>query len=58
VIKGLVEQGHKGIKSGKGFYDYSMDFSKGELEGVIEKRDGEFLNRLRNLYWKTETRDK
>ena len=58
VIKRLVEQGHKGIKSGKGFYDYSMDFSKGELEGVIEKRDREFLNRLRNLYWKTETRDK
>lgn len=54
VLKQLVDQGHKGIKSGKGFYDYSMDFSKGELEGVIKRRDQEFLNRLRNLYWKAE----
>lgn len=54
VLKQLVDQGHKGIKSGKGFYDYSMDFSKGELEGVIKKRDREFLNRLKNLYWKAE----
>jgi 3-hydroxybutyryl-CoA dehydrogenase len=55
VIKRLVKQGHKGIKSGKGFYDYGMDFSKGELEEVIKKRDREFLNRLKNLFWKTET---
>jgi 3-hydroxybutyryl-CoA dehydrogenase len=57
VLRQLVDQGHKGIKSGRGFYDYSMDFSKGELEGVIKKRDQEFLDRLRNLYWKTEIRD-
>ena len=58
VLKRLVDEGHKGIKSGKGFYDYGMDFSKGELEGVIKKRDQEFLDRLRNLYWKNETRNK
>jgi 3-hydroxybutyryl-CoA dehydrogenase len=58
VLKQLVDQGHKGIKSGKGFYDYGLDFSKGELEGVIKKRDQEFLDRLANLYWKTEARDK
>jgi 3-hydroxyacyl-CoA dehydrogenase len=58
VLKRLVDQGHKGIKSGKGFYDYGLDFSKGQLEGVIKRRDQEFLDRLRNLYWTTEKRDK
>jgi 3-hydroxybutyryl-CoA dehydrogenase len=55
VLQKLVAQGHKGIKSGKGFYDYSLDFSKGALDDAIKKRDREFLNRLRHLYWKTET---
>lgn len=55
VLQKLVAQGHKGIKSGKGFYDYSLDFSKGALDDAIKKRDREFLNRLRHLYWKNET---
>ena len=58
VLKRLLDQGHKGIKSGKGFYDYGKDFSEGELDGVIKRRDQEFLNRLRNLYWKAEATDK
>ncbi len=57
VIKQLVDQGHKGVKSGKGFYDYGMDFSEGDLEGKIKRRDQEFLNRLKNLYWKPESKD-
>jgi 3-hydroxyacyl-CoA dehydrogenase len=52
ALQKLVEEGHEGIKSGKGFFDYNMDFSKGELEDTIKKRDQDFLNRLKNLYWK------
>ena len=50
-LQRLVSQGHFGIKTGKGFYDYATDFSKAELDGVIQKRDQEFLNRLKHLYW-------
>ncbi len=46
----LLEKGHDGIKSGNGFYDYTKDFSKEELDKAIERRDREFLNRLKNLY--------
>jgi 3-hydroxybutyryl-CoA dehydrogenase len=48
----LTEEGHDGIKTGKGFYDYARDFSKAQLDQAIKKRDEEFLNRLKNLYRK------
>ena len=51
ALQRLVSQGHLGIKSGKGFYDYAIDFSKAELDGAIQKRDQEFLHRLKHLYW-------
>jgi 3-hydroxybutyryl-CoA dehydrogenase len=51
VLQSLVKEGHDGIKSGKGFFDYSTDFSKGEFEDTVKKRDQEFLHRLKNLYW-------
>ena len=51
ALQRLVSQGHTGIKSGKGFYDYAADFSKKELDGVIQERDREFLQRLKALYW-------
>ncbi len=50
ALKALVDTGADGIKSGKGFYDYTLDFSKSELDKAIEKRDQEFLDRLRRLY--------
>jgi 3-hydroxybutyryl-CoA dehydrogenase len=50
-VKALVAKGHHGIKSGKGFYDYAVDFSKGELDEAVRKRDREFLKRLKDLYW-------
>jgi len=53
ALQKLVGEGHDGIKSGKGFFDYSMDFSKGELEDTIKQRDQEFLQRLKQLYRKT-----
>jgi len=46
----LLENGHDGIKSGKGFYDYTVDFSEEDLDKAIAQRDQEFLNRLKNLY--------
>jgi len=51
ALQRLVSQGHLGIKSGKGFYDYTEDFSKAELDEAIQKRDQEFLHRLKHLYW-------
>ena len=51
ALQRLVSQGHLGIKSGKGFYDYAIDFSKAELDGAIQERDQEFLHRLKHLYW-------
>ena len=54
TLQRLVSQGHLGIKSGKGFYDYAVDFSKADLDGAIQKRDQEFLNRLKHLYYKSK----
>ena len=54
ALQRLVSQGHFGIRSGKGFYDYAIDFSKAELDGAIQRRDQEFLNRLKHLYWDKE----
>jgi len=51
ALQRLVSQGHYGIKTGKGFYDYVQDFSKEELDEAVRKRDEEFLKRLKSLYW-------
>ncbi|MEJ2717445.1 MAG: 3-hydroxyacyl-CoA dehydrogenase family protein [Deltaproteobacteria bacterium] len=53
VLEDLVSQGCDGLKSGKGFYDYSAAYESGKLDEAVEQRDREFLNRLKNLYWKT-----
>lgn len=52
ALKSLVSQGRCGIKTGKGFYDYAVDFSKGQLDEAVRKRDEEFLERLKALYWR------
>jgi 3-hydroxybutyryl-CoA dehydrogenase len=43
----MVDAGNLGMKTGKGFYDYTEE----EWKAVIEKRDKEFLQRLKSLYW-------
>jgi len=50
ALDDLVEKGNDGIKSGKGFYDYMVDFSEEDLDKTVQQRDQEFLNRLKNLY--------
>jgi 3-hydroxybutyryl-CoA dehydrogenase len=51
ALQRLVSQGYDGVKTGKGFYDYALDFSKKELDEAVRKRDEEFLKRLKSLYW-------
>jgi 3-hydroxybutyryl-CoA dehydrogenase len=50
VLESLIAAGDKGIQTGKGFYDYAVDFSQGDLDKAIHQRDQEFLDRLKNLY--------
>jgi 3-hydroxybutyryl-CoA dehydrogenase len=54
ILRKLFDRGDLGVKTGKGFYDYTADFSKEELDEVVQKRDREFLERLKNLYWGKE----
>jgi 3-hydroxybutyryl-CoA dehydrogenase len=51
----LAAEGHDGVKSGKGFYDYKIDFTGPDLDQAIKKRDKEFLYRLKSLYWESES---
>lgn len=46
----MVEAGHYGMKTGKGFFEYTRE----EWDAIIEKRDREFLHRLKHLYWDPE----
>ena len=54
ILQQLVAQGHYGIKSGKGFYEYGVDRSSDELLEAVQKRDRELLNLLKNLYGQNE----
>lgn len=50
-VKEKVDRGELGLKTGKGFYNYSTDYFKANWDGVVQKRDEEFIRRLKNLYW-------
>jgi 3-hydroxybutyryl-CoA dehydrogenase len=51
ILLNLTDDGNEGLKSGKGFYDYTDDFSKAEVDETVRRRDREFLTRLKQLYW-------
>ena len=52
ALDDLVSQGHTGIKSGKGFYEYSVDFGQKELDETVKARDREFLERYKKHFLK------
>ncbi|MFZ5632928.1 MAG: 3-hydroxyacyl-CoA dehydrogenase family protein [Bacillota bacterium] len=51
AVKEKVDRGELGLKSGKGFYNYSTDYFKENWDEVVQKRDREFIRRLKMLYW-------
>lgn len=51
AVKEKVERGDLGLKTGKGFYSYDTDYFKATWDGVVQKRDKEFIQRLKTLYW-------
>ena len=47
AFRRMVEDGRYGQKTGQGFFAHSTE----EWNSIIEKRDKEFLQRLKMLYW-------
>jgi len=50
ALERLVAEGHTGVKSGKGFYEYAVDFSQETLDVAIQERDRNLIGRLKRHY--------
>ena len=50
ALRRLDAQGHRGIKSGRGFYEYTTSFSDTKLDKAVKARDLQFLARLKDEY--------
>jgi len=50
----LIEQGHTGIHSGEGFYQYASQFREKSIDPIISERDKTMFMLLKSLYEKTE----
>lgn len=51
ALKKMVEAGELGMKTGKGIFSYSQE----EWNRIVKRRDREFLQRLKSLYWSKES---
>jgi hypothetical protein len=50
VKAAFLKESDTSIRSGKGFYEYLVDFMQEEQDKRIKKRGREFLDQLKNLY--------
>ncbi len=57
ALRRLEAEGHLGIKSGRGFYEYATSFAERKLDEAVKSRDLQFLARLKEQYWNTTLRE-
>jgi len=53
-IKDKAERGELGVKTGKGFFEYTPE----SIQALIKERDRQFVNRLKTLYYSQEKRER
>jgi len=54
ALRRLVSQGDLGVKSGRGFFEYTADLSQNDLDEAILKRDRDMIGQLKHDYLKNK----